>query len=362
MERQKPTRRRTFVLPLIVALFAQTLLAPVRAAGHNFLWKATGRGGVVYLVGSVHLLSQDYYPLNPALDSSFKDSDLLVEEVDLERDAGARVAAVDPHARHAACGPVARQGPVAGDLRARHQVGQRSRRADRGAAAVQAVDARDRAGRARAGRQGGFDPNLGLDKHFYDLAQAGGKQIQGLETAAYQMSRFDDMTMAQQDQLLADTLKELDTEQTSVNKLADAWKSGDAPTVEQIVLKDLKSDPVMYQRLLVERNRNWLPKLDALFSRPGHAFVVVGAAHLVGPTACCRCFRRRATRSSRCENRASVSQNLFERDTGRFGPDYGSTPTSHLRRTSASTFACDSVQPSETSASPRDTACATYRW
>ncbi|PYR32174.1 MAG: TraB/GumN family protein, partial [Acidobacteria bacterium] len=41
--------------------------------------------------------------------------------------------------------------------------------------------------------------------------------------------------------------------------------------------------PQMYQRLLVERNRNWLPKLEALFTRRGHAFVVVGAAHLVGP-------------------------------------------------------------------------------
>jgi uncharacterized protein YbaP (TraB family) len=39
----------------------------------------------------------------------------------------------------------------------------------------------------------------------------------------------------------------------------------------------------MYRRLLVERNQNWLPKLEALFARPGHAFVVVGAAHLVGP-------------------------------------------------------------------------------
>jgi len=53
--------------------------------------------------------------------------------------------------------------------------------------------------------------------------------------------------------------------------------------VERIVLADLKADPQMYQRLLVDRNRNWLPKLEALFIRRGHAFVVVGAAHLVGP-------------------------------------------------------------------------------
>jgi uncharacterized protein YbaP (TraB family) len=39
----------------------------------------------------------------------------------------------------------------------------------------------------------------------------------------------------------------------------------------------------MYQRLLVERNKDWMPKIEALFSRKGRAFVVVGAAHLVGP-------------------------------------------------------------------------------
>ena len=30
-------------------------------------------------------------------------------------------------------------------------------------------------------------------------------------------------------------------------------------------------------------DQNWMPKLEALFTRSGRAFVVVGAAHLVGP-------------------------------------------------------------------------------
>ena len=131
-------------------------------------------------------------------------------------------------------------------------------------------------------QKAGLDPELGLDKHFYDRAQADGKPVQGLETADYQISRFDEMSMDQQDRMLAESLKDLDTETASVHQLADAWKAGDASTVERIVLQDLKSDPLMYQRLLVERNRNWLPKVEALFSRRGRAFVVVGAAHLVG--------------------------------------------------------------------------------
>ena len=68
-----------------------------------------------------------------------------------------------------------------------------------------------------------------------------------------------------------------------MTKLIEAWRAGDVATVERIVLKDLQQETQLYQRLLVERNKNWMPKLEALFSRKRPAFVVVGAAHIVGP-------------------------------------------------------------------------------
>ncbi|PYQ94493.1 MAG: hypothetical protein DMF96_25830, partial [Acidobacteria bacterium] len=132
-------------------------------------------------------------------------------------------------------------------------------------------------------QKAGFDPELGIDKHFYDQAKTDGKSVQGLETAEYQIARFDGMTMEQQDHLLAETLKDVETEQANTKKLVDAWRTGDVPNVERLVLSELKQEPLLYQRLLVDRNKNWLPKIEALFSRRGHALVVVGAAHLVGP-------------------------------------------------------------------------------
>ncbi|OLB61301.1 MAG: hypothetical protein AUI11_10350 [Acidobacteria bacterium 13_2_20CM_2_66_4] len=129
----------------------------------------------------------------------------------------------------------------------------------------------------------GFDPNFGLDKHFYDRAKTDGKTVEGFETADFQVSLFDQMPMKEQDQLLASTLKDIDAEQANMSKLIGAWRNGDAPTVEQIVLADLKTESALYQRVLVGRNRNWMPKIEALFGRNGRAFIVVGAAHLVGP-------------------------------------------------------------------------------
>lgn len=275
--------RRVAALP-ILALALAALGAPEHpaAATPSFLWKATRGQGVLYLVGSVHLLSEHYYPLSPALDAAFKESDLLVEEVDL-----GEMASVESQAQLLMRGllpggqsldTVVSLSTVA--LVSKHitDLGlpvEPLKRFKPWALALTLLGIE--------WQKAGFDPALGLDKHFYDLARAEGKQVQGLETIDFQISRFDQMTMAEQDRLLVSTLKELDTQKASVTILADAWKAGDEATVERIVLLDLRQEPGMYQQLLVERNRNWIPKIDALFTRPGRAFVLVGAAHLVGP-------------------------------------------------------------------------------
>src|SRR5471032_3623270 len=68
----------------IAAAIALALLTTATAAqAKTFAWKATGKGGTIYLMGSIHVMSESFYPLNPALEAAFKDSDLLVEEVDL---------------------------------------------------------------------------------------------------------------------------------------------------------------------------------------------------------------------------------------------------------------------------------------
>ena len=264
---------------IATALVAVSLEA---ASARNFLWKATSKsGGTMYLVGSVHLLPKDSYPLNPALETAFKESDLLVEEADLgEMGVGAQMAFLSR-------GMLPSNTPLDKVLSPATYALLTKRVADIGVPieplkllkpwmVAQMLE-------VMQWQKAGYDPELGLDKHFYDLAQAAGKSVQGLETLDFQVSLFDGMTMPEQDHLLAETLKEIDTEQANMAKLMEAWKAGDAPTVERIVLSALRQEPQLYQRLLVDRNKAWIPKLEPLFARKGHTFVVVGAAHLVGP-------------------------------------------------------------------------------
>jgi len=254
------------------------------AATRSFLWRASKGQGVVYLVGSVHMLTADFYPLSPALDAAFKDSDLLVEEADLsemlspttqfsllQRGMLPSGQTLDKVVSPATLALVNAHVGVFGP-----------------GAAVAAVKQFKpwflaMTLEAMEWQKAGFDPQLGLDKHFFDRAQSEGKAVQGLETTEFQISLFDSMSAEQQERFLAETLKDLDKETATVGQLASAWKAGDVAGVERFVLQDLQSDPQVYQRLLVGRNRAWLPKLEALFSRPRPAMVVVGAAHLVGP-------------------------------------------------------------------------------
>ena len=76
-----PARRSALRLATLIAI--ALLVNAAAAQAKTFAWKATGKGGTIYLMGSIHVMSESFYPLNPALEAAFKDSDLLVEEVDL---------------------------------------------------------------------------------------------------------------------------------------------------------------------------------------------------------------------------------------------------------------------------------------
>jgi len=278
-------RHHAVVRAAVAAVVAASVLAltpRTDAAAKSFGWKINGGQTVIYLVGSVHMLSQDYYPLSPALESAYKASDLLVEEADLGEmlapDAQMQFLMSSMLPANQSLDQLVSPSTLAlvtKHIEATGMPFEPLKRFKPWALALTLM--------AMEWQRAGFDAELGLDKHFYDLAQSDGKKVQGLETVEYQISRFDGMTRDQQDRMLAETLKGFDTEMANVSKLADAWKAGDAPAVERVVLQDLRQDPQMYQRLLVERNRNWLPKLEALFTRRSQALVVVGAAHLVGP-------------------------------------------------------------------------------
>ena len=62
-----------------------------------------------------------------------------------------------------------------------------------------------------------------------------------------------------------------------------ARERNNTAALEKTVLSSFKEYPEAYTSLIVDRNRAWIPQLEKCLSRPMPCFVVVGAAHMVGP-------------------------------------------------------------------------------
>ena len=265
---------------LIVAILAANV--PTHTQGKHFLWKVEApTGATAYLLGSLHVLASDSYPLPAAIDKAFAESKTLVEEVDLDEMS-------DPMAMMAALATA-----MLGDGKTLDQVvdpatyAEVKKRAEGVGLPMLALDRMKPwlvavTLMAPTLQAAGYKPEFGVDRHFFDRAKEKGLKRQALETIAYQLDRFDSMPLPLQEALLKATIDDLDTQVTGVKEMVRAWSAGDLAAVEQLTLTSFKQSPELYRRLLVERNANWVPHVEKCLSDNAGCFVVVGAAHLVG--------------------------------------------------------------------------------
>lgn len=278
-------RRHAVIGRFLAAVTVASVLASGAAAqtrGRSFLWKVQSDGNVMYLAGSVHALTADAYPLNPAYQRAFDASGSLVEEIDL--------AEADPLA--GGLGLLAKgmyqDGRTFSSVVSKETAALVEQKLKSTPLAIELVQPMKPwmvmlMLEALGSQAAGLDPQIGLDKHFYDLANSKGKEVIGLETAESQVDRFDKMPERMQEQMLRSELAEMETEQTSLRALLTAWQTGDAAAIEKMLLGSFSDNPAAYNSLITERNRNWMPQLESCLRRSSPCFVVVGAAHVVGP-------------------------------------------------------------------------------
>lgn len=128
------------------------------------------------------------------------------------------------------------------------------------------------------------DEQVAMEQLIMEEAKKHEKSIEGMETAAYQMSIFDSIPYKVQAQelvkMVSEEGKEADGEK-ELKDMMDAYKEQDLNKLGEMISK---SDGGMMQYediLLNNRNYNWVEKLKKLM--PGKSLVVaVGAGHLPG--------------------------------------------------------------------------------
>jgi hypothetical protein len=263
------------VLFVSVSMNAQT--------GKHFMWKVEDSGGATaYLLGSLHVLTPEWYPLAEPINKAFAESKTLVEEVDIDETS-------DPTAMMAALAKaMLTEGRTLDQVVSPETFAEVKRRAEKSKLPMVALQRMKPwlvaiTLMAPTLQAAGFKPELGIDRHFYDRAVDSGMKREALETFNYQLDRFDQLSPKLQEELLKTTMEDLDTEVSGVKDMAQAWGFGDTAAIEKLTLSALQESPELYQRLLVERNHNWVPRVEACLTEKRACFIVVGAAHLVGP-------------------------------------------------------------------------------
>jgi uncharacterized protein YbaP (TraB family) len=290
----KTPRRRTrsawarlalFILSLTLLVFSGSLASIESAFSYgqkSFLWKVQSPGSTVYLLGSIHFMKEEVYPLNPAIENAFESSDKLVVEANIndlgnldlkmltDRAFYKNDDHVEKHVSRETYRLIQKEGKELGlpiELL-------RMQKPWFLALSFQAMEL------ARLG----YSPQHGVDYHF--LAKAKGKKrILELESLEEQLRLLSGFSDREQEQFLLYTLETLSSMDRQVGNMVSAWNSGDAQAMESTLADALPPDPSLapvVQKLFDERNVKMVSKIEGYIHSGGSYFVIVGAGHLIG--------------------------------------------------------------------------------
>jgi uncharacterized protein YbaP (TraB family) len=251
-----------------------------RAQDKSFLWRIQSDKSTIYILGSVHFLKKESYPLKKTIEKVFDNTQKLVLEIDLKSEDTAGVQRV------------ALEKGINRDRTLQQSVSSETYSLAEKRAQELGIDIRALSPlkpwvvaltmTALQLQKLGFDPNYGVDRYLAERAIKSGKTIVGLETAAFQIGLIDQLSQKDQEAMLRQSLKEMDLLDRALDQIVRAWSTGDVIALEGLLLSGMREYPAVHQTIVVDRNRRWLPRIEKMIEQGESALITVGAAHLVG--------------------------------------------------------------------------------
>jgi uncharacterized protein YbaP (TraB family) len=263
-------------------LLGLLLCVTVRADGAlHSLWELHGKHNTVYLLGSIHVLRPNDYPLAPVVLDAYTHAGSLLMEVNLDEINSEQVQAEMLASATLSDGKTLPD--VLGKQRYEraaalaHEIGVELSSFDQFAPwfAAEAISELQLT-------QLGFQPENGVEMYFMDRARSDGKSVDGLETVHDQISVFQNMSLDAQAEYLLSSLEQAHDLPKEVDSMVRAWQRGDTRWFESELQSDLGHDSDLYQSVLLARNRKWVPKIEALLNSDKNYLVIVGTGHLAG--------------------------------------------------------------------------------
>jgi len=287
--RVKQNRLRTplYIFCLTAILFVSAGLAAQQnnqqIPPKHCLWLVeTPQNKAVFLLGSLHVLKSDAYPLAKAINEAYKLSQKVVFETDL-------TAMTDPavQAKMMAMGLYPEGQTLFQNISDEMRTSLKKKMTDLGmpmenfsrlrpwfmAITLTVLEL----------QRLGFSPEYGIDVHFYSRAGSDNKEIGFLEAIDFQLELLGKMNAHDQKAFLGQTLKDLDIAAQMADDMLKSWSKGDVNNLYTILFKSFKGYPQIENRLLGQRNIDWVKKIEAMMTENKDIFIIVGAGHLIGP-------------------------------------------------------------------------------
>ncbi|MFT3724009.1 MAG: TraB/GumN family protein [Hyphomonadaceae bacterium] len=132
---------------------------------------------------------------------------------------------------------------------------------------------------------GDFKSENGIDQALARIAIAHGIPVKGMEEVEDQIDLMIGLTPDEQVDGLKMILKAPESMKQTLGRVASiaygGWVRGEINGVEGLAI--LMSANPDNDAMLLDRNENWVDRIEEILDRSGVTFIAVGAAHLVGP-------------------------------------------------------------------------------
>ncbi len=244
----------------------------------TLMWEVQSGTNSVYLLGSIHFASEDFYPLNPKIESAFDNSSNLAVEFDINK--------ADPMKMMKFA--FFQDGTILKDKLDSATYSELKDKLEK-LGIPEMMISRMKPWFAAMTAQiteltnQGFSAEMGIDKYFLAKAFEQNKTIFELESMEEQLQIFEQIEEFSND-FIKLSLKSIEDTVSNQNLIIEAYKKADIVAMEKLLNEGMEDEAVKKINFIMNDKRNFkmLPKIEDYLKDDKNYFVVVGAAHLIG--------------------------------------------------------------------------------
>ena len=239
-----------------------------------FFWRVRSKVSIVYILGSIHVGTEDMFPLSEMIEVAYDASDNLVVEINpgkideeqlkkyLEYPEG------DSLQNNISDNTFVQLINVFGRLGVTPDKISKMKPA----AVVTTLVMLKLASL-------GYDPEFGIDKYYLDDVKDS-KNVLELETPEQQLKLMDSLG----EEYIEYSLQDISRWAKEIKFLINAWKTGDTKMMENFFerIANYPGGHKFLDKFIYRRNKTMAEQIEKYLKSEGRYFVVVGAAHLVG--------------------------------------------------------------------------------